>query len=128
MRPITLAQGLATCLLILAAACGEPAASAIFAQVSTIDHDPVRDGCFGLAISNATLRGDPADPRVTWLEFPHGRTEIVWPRGYSARFVPRLEVLNERGQVAIRGGDSVGAACALADDTLLMVPPFQDVG
>jgi hypothetical protein len=90
--------------------------------VPTVDvssHSP----CFGVGLY-ATLRGNPSDPRVTWLEGDTGRRrEIVWPRGYTARFNPNLEVLDEAGQLRFREGDAIQGACVVSenDDDPLML-------
>lgn len=82
--------------------------------------------CAGVGLTDV-LRGDPANPRLAWLEsFPNGghRLEIVWPPGYSARFTPRLQVLDPTGQVVIEDGDFVEGACVWSDGAHLMYPPF----
>jgi hypothetical protein len=35
------------------------------------------------------------------------RRDIVWPPGYTARFTPELEIVDEKGVIAFRDGDSV---------------------
>ena len=37
------------------------------------------------------------------------RTELAWPVGYSARFVPDLELLDASGRVVARGASVVTA-------------------
>jgi hypothetical protein len=79
--------------------------------------------CAGVGLSTV-LRGDPADPRVAWLERLADRTrmDVVWPAGYRARFAPRLEVLDASGAVVARDGDAVEGACAIGNDRLEVVP------
>jgi hypothetical protein len=62
------------------------------------------------------LRGSPEDPRMAWMRFPDGtRHELAWPIGYSARFDPALEVLDDRGHVIAREGSHIGGGCETAD-------------
>src|SRR5450759_854017 len=58
--------------------------------------------CAGVGL-DAFLHGDATDPHVAWLVsssyvLPSAdraiRMEVVWPPGYRAKFVPKLEVLN----------------------------------
>lgn len=85
-------------------------------------------GCRDIGLSGATLAGNPADPRVAWLEFGGGgRQEIVWPPGFTARFTPQLEILDASGSTVFRAGDSISGGCTAgpADDPgqLLMIRP-----
>jgi len=42
--------------------------------------------CAGVG-TDATLAGSPTDLRLAWMVDPEGgRHEIVWPRGFTARF------------------------------------------
>jgi hypothetical protein len=69
------------------------------------------DRCRGVGVE-ATLGGDPSDPRVTWLVSADGsQTPLVWPSGWTGRFTPSLEVLDAKGTVRYRQGDAVSAAC-----------------
>jgi hypothetical protein len=43
------------------------------------------------------------------------RLELAWPLGYSARFTPRLELLDENGDVVGREGDELTGGCTTAD-------------
>jgi hypothetical protein len=57
------------------------------------------------------LRGDEADPRVTWgVDRATGeRIELLWPVGCRARFSLQLELLDDHGRVVGREGDlSIG--------------------
>ena len=42
------------------------------------------------------------------------RTELVWPVGFSARFRPTLEILDDAGAVIAREGDLVTGGCPMA--------------
>ncbi len=83
-------------------------------------------GCAGVGLTSV-LHGDPGDPRLAWLT-PFegvGRTDVVWPIGYSARFAPALEVLDETGRVVLREGDFVDGACGVdGAGALELQPPF----
>ncbi len=78
--------------------------------------------CGGVGFE-AVLHGDPDDPRVTWLESIRNaqRIDVIWPAGYSARFSPELEVLDEGGGVAMRGGDPVDGGCVTGDPDVFLV-------
>jgi hypothetical protein len=81
--------------------------------------------CGGVGL-DATLTGDPSDPRLAWLVGSDGRRiDVIWPPGYSARFTPRLEVLDEQGSVVMRDGSSVIGGCVTGSDAqapILIVP------
>jgi hypothetical protein len=55
------------------------------------------------------LTGSPLDPRIAWLE--PGGARLVWPAGFSARFTPRLEIVDRDGSVVMREGEQVSGAC-----------------
>jgi hypothetical protein len=90
------------------------------------------NNCRGIGLEGATLVGSISDPRVTWLRSSNGsRIDLVWPPGYSARFAPRLEVLNESGLVVFREGDQVEGGCAKGSQEdpssiVLLDPPFRE--
>lgn len=61
-------------------------------------------------IGDYRLHGSPTDARVVWMTDPHGlRQEVAWPVGYSARFRPELELLNETSRVVGREDRSSSA-------------------
>lgn len=72
--------------------------------------------CFGVGL-DATLAGDPEDPRVAWLvnAFDDSTIEAEWPPGSYARFAPELEVLLWDGTLFYREGDHVDGACYTRD-------------
>jgi hypothetical protein len=120
------------CLLlaILLAACGNaavPSSAAALLRLPALAGAPA-DGtaqaCAGIGLA-AVLHGDPADPRLAWLEpYPGSdgkRLELAWPAGFGARFTPELEVVDRAGRVAIRGGDFVNGACVTADPKLMVL-------
>jgi len=80
--------------------------------------------CAGVG-TEATLVGSPTDPRLAWIvDFRGGRHEIVWPRGFTARFDPDLAVLDASGKVVYRAGDRIDGGCVTGiEDTLLILPP-----
>ena len=85
---------------------------------------PPPDLCRGVGL-DATLVGDPRDPRLVWLDTASGvRKELVWPPGYQARFDPTLEVLDPRGSIVFRAGDHVDEGCTMGpahDPTLFLL-------
>lgn len=73
-------------------------------------------GCRDIGL-DATLMGDPSDPRLTWLTASDGRRiDVIWPPGYTARFTPNLEVLDGSGNVAFRDGSKVSGGCVTGPD------------
>ncbi len=49
------------------------------------------------------------------------RTELGWPLGYSVRFEPDLELLDERGRVVASEGSLVTGGCPTAEQGVLYV-------
>lgn len=72
--------------------------------------------CAGVGLVKAVLTGDPSDPRLAWLQTPTGRKDVVFPPGSSARFTPRLEVLDGNGKVVGREGDVIDGGCVTGPD------------
>jgi hypothetical protein len=76
--------------------------------------------------TDVVIHDSASDPRLTWVTAPgrDRRFEIVWPMGYSARFVPSLEVLDATGAVVAREGDHLGGWCrtpSTPDDAAIWV-------
>ena len=61
------------------------------------------------------LFGSPSDPRLTWTTRLGERLELAWPVGYSARFTPGLEVLDQNDNVVAHGGELLVKACLTAE-------------
>ena len=60
------------------------------------------------ALAEGILHGDSRDPRLAWLVNPDGlRVEVQWPRGFTARFNPELELVASNGEVVAREGDDL---------------------
>jgi hypothetical protein len=75
---------------------------------------PSWTGSCGLGVGrDAILHGSAADIRVAWATERNGggRTELLWPRSYTARFDPQLEILDESGLVVAREGDLITGSC-----------------
>lgn len=68
------------------------------------------NACRGIGV-NATLHGDPRDPRYAWLSVGGRRNELVWPPGYFALFQPGLVVFDSFGTAVFHEGDTVTGAC-----------------
>ncbi|HEX7473902.1 MAG TPA: hypothetical protein VF323_12530, partial [Candidatus Limnocylindrales bacterium] len=75
--------------------------------------DGVRLLCGGTGlVGGFFLHGSPTDPRSAWMIVPDGsRRELAWSVGYSARFVPGLEVVDETGRVVAREGSVIEGGC-----------------
>lgn len=68
------------------------------------------------------LRGSPDDPRLVWMVDAGGaRTDLAWPVGYSARFTPELELLDNSARVVGRQGSLVVGGCQTADHGVMSV-------
>jgi hypothetical protein len=65
--------------------------------------------CGGVGFFDSVLHGDPTAAVPVWIEplspGPARKIEVVWPFGFSARFVPSLELLDSSGMVIAREGD-----------------------
>jgi len=73
-------------------------------------------------VGDFRLRGSPIDPRLVWMANPDGsRTDLSWPSGYSARFVPGLEVLDQNGRVVGRDGTLVTGGCSTQEHGVMSV-------
>ena len=54
------------------------------------------------------LHGDSQDPQLVWLVADSGtRIDILWPPGFSVRFEPRLELLDDAGQLVGISGQEI---------------------
>jgi hypothetical protein len=68
--------------------------------------------CAGVGMSPLTLRGALVNDQAgVWAETRGPNVEVLWPRGYRARFEPELVIVNPAGmEIARDGADmSVGA-------------------
>lgn len=81
---------------------------------------PVRDVggvpllCGGTGwVGGHLLTGSASDPRLVWM-MAGGRQELEWPVGYSARFTPELELLDEDGIVVGHEGTELDGGCEMA--------------
>lgn len=73
-------------------------------------------------VGEIRLRGSANDPRLVWMTWPDiGRIELAWPIGYSARFTPELELLDDSGRVVGREGTYVTGGCNIADSKVMSV-------
>jgi hypothetical protein len=91
---------------------------------AALSTDPAWSGGCGIGVGlDAVLHGSPNDARVAWaIDRSSGaRSELVWPNGYSARFLSGLEILDSKGTVVARDGDLIIGTC-MGD------PPRVDAG
>jgi hypothetical protein len=78
-------------------------------------------GCLGLGLDHAVLHGNPADPHVAWIVTSAGREEVFFPLGFTARFTPRLEVVNAADRVVAHEDDSVDGGCWTVNDGPVLI-------
>jgi hypothetical protein len=78
--------------------------------------------CAGVAFDKrVVIHGAAEDPALAWIVFPDGtRVNLVWPLGFRARFVPKLEVLNASGRVVARDGDLATGGCGMGPNSALI--------
>jgi hypothetical protein len=98
--------------LIVAFAIAVAAAVLGLGACSVSDRRPVPTNVPGAGGFDALIIGHlKADPfresGCVWLETRDGPMSIIWPHGYSARFGPVAEVLDENGHVVARAGEEV---------------------
>ncbi len=105
-------------LAILLAACGASPTPTL--PTLSEDNPP----CAGVG-TEATLAGSHTDPRLAWMvDSQGGRHDIVWPRGFTARFDPDLAVLDASGKVVYRAGDKIDGFCVRGEGRpVLILPP-----
>jgi hypothetical protein len=60
------------------------------------------------------LEGAADDPRVAWMILNGKAHSLAWPRGWTARFSPSLEVFDDAGRAVARAGDPIGGGCRTA--------------
>jgi hypothetical protein len=63
----------------------------------------------------ATLLGSASDARLAWVVRDGQRYELGWPAGYTARFSPELEVLDDHSRLVASQGDQFTKLCPTAD-------------
>lgn len=120
--PVVARSWLVAAVAIAVAGCsGSPEPSG--PHLRTLDHE--QNDCLGVGLDPVYLQGDPADPRIAWLETSSGRrSETIWEAGFTARFAPDLEVLDASGQVVYRAGDLIEEYCAVGSGPVLVWPPL----
>lgn len=86
-----------------------------------------KGGCRGVG-TDLIIHGSATDPQVTWATRPDDgqRVEILWPVGYSARFVPQLEVLDATGKVIAHDGDWLTGGCGAGEQPAPRPPIWVD--
>jgi hypothetical protein len=70
-------------------------------------------GCRGVG-TDLVIHGSATDPSVSWATTADGgnRLDLVWPVGYSVRFMPDLEIVDPSGGVVAREGDHLTGMCS----------------
>jgi hypothetical protein len=93
--------------IVVAGALASSPPPAPVVQLPTATQAAASGACPQAGMSGVTLRGDPTNTsRPVWVETWTGQPRtILWPYGFSARFNPALELLNEQGDVVAREGD-----------------------
>lgn len=86
-----------------------------------------KGGCRGVG-TDMIIHGSATDPHVTWATSQDGsqRFEILWPVGYTVRFAPTLQVLDETGKVVAREGDQLTGACGAPEQAAPPPPIWVD--
>jgi len=107
----------ASALALLIAGCGGAAPGPTLRTLDTSG-----TGCAGTGLVDATLHGSATDARVAWIEIAgFGEQLAVFPKGFTARFTPSLEVLDQSGAVVLREGDAITGTCGGAPDGGLLI-------
>jgi hypothetical protein len=90
---------------------------------ATVTANGVPIACAGTGFApDVRLHGSATDPRLAWMVWADGsRRELVWPLGYSARFDPGLEVLDEAGHVVAHEGTLLTGGCPMTSDGAMWV-------
>ena len=57
------------------------------------------------------LTGSPNDSRLVWMLRLGQQFELRWPVGYSARFTPKLELMDDKDKLVGRAGDVALGGC-----------------
>jgi hypothetical protein len=119
--------------LLVAAACGGVQPSTTSSPVTlasnslpTLPPGPAPT-CAGVGLTEATVRGDRMLANPVWFEVAtegQARRSLptVWPFGYTARFVPNLEVVDPTGDVIAREGTvlkELGVCVGQGDEVLV---------
>ena len=70
-------------------------------------------GCAGVGWvgNNHVLAGSANDPRLVWMMADGKREELEFPVGYSARFTPGLQLLDQTGKVVGEEGTVLVGGC-----------------
>jgi len=68
------------------------------------------------------ITGSPSDPRLVWVRDNSSGRELplVWPPNWTARFDPKLEVINPSGVLRFRDGDQVTGGCVEGPGVLML--------
>jgi hypothetical protein len=83
-----------------------------FMQQRDLGGVPIACAGVGWAGGGHVLTGSPDDPRLVWM-MDGKREELEWPVGYSARFTPNLELLDEHGDLVGVEGSVLTGGCEI---------------
>jgi hypothetical protein len=119
MRTTNLRAAMAgSALALLLAACAGSGAPG--PTLHTVDTSGM--ACAGTGLVDATLHGNPTDARVAWVDIRGFKQyTAVFPKGFTARFAPSLEVLNASGAVVFREGDPIDGQCGGTPDGGMLI-------
>jgi hypothetical protein len=129
MRNVRLAAGWVVALALAACAASPPIPSLQLAagehalpEIQMGANGLPLEACAGVAFDKrVVIHGAAEDPALAWIVFPDGtRVNLVWPLGFRARFVPKLEVLDPSGRVVARDGDLATGGCGMGPNSALI--------
>jgi len=101
------------CIAVLASAC----APAVGAGLSVVTDPSIRGahegevcaaGAYLPPVAGVLIGQASAPPQYVWLRSDGGESVyIAWPSGFTVRFAPEAQLLDEAGQVFAKAGDRI---------------------
>jgi len=83
-----------------------PVAALLLPAAIASSEPRVAQSCTEAALQGV-LAGDPADPRLLWLQAQGSRIDINWPRGFTVRFGQPTELIAPDGTNVAKVGDQL---------------------
>ena len=78
---------------------------------------PVEDGlCPAAHLGPVILRADRSRTQPVYVESATRRLTVLWPYGFTARFGPLLEILDDRDELVAREGDMLDLMGGVTDE------------